>query len=85
MNDNPGPREACFIDRHVAARLRALRMARGLSQKDLADAVGTTFQQIQKYESAANRISAGRLYRLAAILDVPVERMFEGIVIDGRD
>lgn len=79
LNDNYAPREACAIDRHVAARLRSLRLARGLSQKDVAAALGIAFQQVQKYESATNRISAGRLYRLAVVLDMPVQQFFDGL------
>ena len=53
------------IDRHVASRLRLRRLEAGLSQTTLADALGISFQQLQKYEGATNRISAGALYQLA--------------------
>jgi transcriptional regulator with XRE-family HTH domain len=64
------------IDTEVAKRVRSLRLQRGLSQTELSDALGVTFQQVQKYERGANRISAGRLYRIAKVLDVPVTFFF---------
>jgi transcriptional regulator with XRE-family HTH domain len=67
------------IDRHVASRLRLRRLEAGLSQTVLADALGVTFQQLQKYEGATNRISAGALYQLALTLDVPVQYFFDGL------
>ena len=67
------------IYRHVASRLRLRRLEVGLSQTMLADAVGGTFQQLQKYEGAINRISAGALYQLALTLDVPVQYFFDGL------
>jgi transcriptional regulator with XRE-family HTH domain len=56
------------IDRHVAARLRLRRLETGLTQQMLADAIGISVQQVQKYEGGANRISAGALYQLARTL-----------------
>jgi DNA-binding XRE family transcriptional regulator len=67
------------IDRHVASRLRLRRLEAGLSQTTLADALGISFQQLQKYEGATNRISAGALYQLALTLDVPVQYFFDGL------
>ena len=64
------------IDRHVGARLRARRLELGLSQVRLADALGVTFQQIQKYERGTNRVVASRLFDLAQILRVPVDYFF---------
>ena len=65
------------IDVDVAKRVRALRLQRGLSQNELSDALGVTFQQFQKYERGANRISAARLFRIAKVLDVPVTFFFQ--------
>ncbi len=65
------------IDEHVGVRLRVRRTLVGMSQEKLADAVGLTFQQVQKYERGTNRVSAGRLYQFAQILDVPVAYFFE--------
>jgi transcriptional regulator with XRE-family HTH domain len=78
------------IDIHVGARLRLRRTLLGLSQEKLGEAVGITFQQLQKYERGANRISASRLYHLALVLDVPVGFFFEDMptgqpVAEGAD
>lgn len=70
------------IDAHVGARLRQRRNLVGLSQEQLARHLGVTFQQIQKYERAANRISASKLFRLARILDVPVGWFYEELSPD---
>jgi transcriptional regulator with XRE-family HTH domain len=66
------------IDIHVGARLRMRRMLVGLSQEKLGVALGITFQQIQKYEKGANRVSASRLQELARILRVPPSFFFDG-------
>ena len=63
-------------DEEIAKRVRALRLQRGLSQTELSQALGVTFQQVQKYERGANRISAGRLFRIAEVLEVPVAFFF---------
>jgi len=65
------------IDVHVGQRIRQRRVLLGISQTDLARAVGLTFQQVQKYERGANRTSASRLFEFAMILDVPVSYFFE--------
>ncbi len=67
------------IDLHVGSRLRQRRCLLGLTQQRLAAAVGIKFQQIQKYESGANRVSASRLWSLAKALDVPVAYFFEDL------
>lgn len=67
------------IDVHVGARLRARRKLIGSSQEALADALGLTFQQVQKYERGFNRISASKLYRAAAVLEVAPAYFFEGL------
>lgn len=72
------PKRINDTDRHVGARIRARRMMIGMSQTTLGDAVGVTFQQIQKNENGLNRISAGRLEQIAAILDVPIAFFYEG-------
>ena len=64
------------IDVHVGRRLRARRQELGLSQMRLAEALGVTFQQIQKYERGVNRVVASRLYDLSRCLDVPIEYFF---------
>ena len=65
-------------DRHVGARVRMRRMMLGMSQEKLGDALGLTFQQVQKYEKGANRIGASRLQQISHILQVPVSFFFEG-------
>lgn len=65
-------------DKHVGARVRMRRMMLGMSQEKLGDALGLTFQQVQKYEKGANRIGASRLQQIAHILQVPVSFFFDG-------
>ena len=65
------------IDIHVGGRLRLRRTLLGLSQEKLGEAVGITFQQLQKYERGANRISASRLFNLSQVLEVPVGFFFD--------
>ena len=65
------------MDVHVGQRIKVRRSLLGLSQEKLAEAVGVTFQQIQKYERGTNRVSAGRLFELSKVLDVPVNFFFE--------
>ncbi|HEV2364094.1 MAG TPA: helix-turn-helix transcriptional regulator [Caulobacteraceae bacterium] len=66
------------IDSHLGRRLRRRRRMLGLTQQQIADACGVRFQQIQKYECGANRISATRLWQIAKVLDVAVDYFFEG-------
>ena len=70
---NPNP-----IDRHVGGRVRMRRMIVGMSQEKLGEALGITFQQVQKYEKGTNRIGASRLQPIARVLGVPIEFFFEG-------
>ena len=67
------------IDRHVGARVRERRIMLGLTQQQLADLIGVTYQQAHKYERGINRISAGRLFEIAHVLSVPVNYFFEGL------
>ena len=66
------------IDVQVGRRVRERRILLGISQTELASAVGVTFQQVQKYERGANRISASRLFEFATVLGLPVEHFFGG-------
>ena len=66
------------IDKHVGSRVRMRRMMLSMSQEKLGDALGLTFQQVQKYEKGTNRIGASRLQQISHILQVPVEFFFEG-------
>lgn len=65
------------VDIHVGHRLRVRRSLLGMSQEKLADSIGLTFQQIQKYERGTNRISAGRLYQFSRILNIPISYFYE--------
>jgi transcriptional regulator with XRE-family HTH domain len=66
------------VDVHVGARVRLRRTMIGMSQEKLGDAIGLTFQQVQKYERGTNRMGSSRLYQVSRVLEVPVEYFFEG-------
>lgn len=67
------------VDIHVGARVAARRAEMGLPQSTIASALGISWQQVAKYESAANRISCSKLYRIAVALDVPIDYFFAGL------
>jgi transcriptional regulator with XRE-family HTH domain len=67
------------IDRYVGARIRERRIMLGLTQQQLADLIGVTYQQAHKYERGINRVSAGRLFEVAQVLNVPVNYFFDGL------
>src|SRR6188472_153713 len=66
------------VDRHVGSRVRVRRLMLGMSQEKLGEALGLTFQQVQKYEKGTNRVGASRLQQISEILQVPVSFLFEG-------
>jgi len=66
------------VDKHVGSRVRMRRLMVGMSQEKLGEALGLTFQQIQKYEKGTNRIGASRIQQISEILQVPVSFLFEG-------
>lgn len=72
-------RRSGAVDTHVGGRVRMRRKLLGVSQDQLADSLGLTFQQVQKYERGANRISASKLFRIAEILSVDVSYFFDGL------
>jgi transcriptional regulator with XRE-family HTH domain len=72
-----GNKQANAVDVHVGLRIRAARLAAGLSQERLGHELGVTFQQVQKYEKGSNRVGASRLSDAARILSVPVSFFFE--------
>jgi transcriptional regulator with XRE-family HTH domain len=74
------------IDVHVGSRIRLRRTLLGMSQERLGEALGLTFQQVQKYESGVNRVSASRLFNLSRVLDVPIGFFFDDVpdVVLGR-
>ncbi len=75
----PSTARATAADRHVGNRIRERRVMLGLSQQQLAQMIGVTYQQAHKYERGLNRISAGRLYEIAQVLGVPISWFFEGL------
>lgn len=72
------------VDVHVGKRIRMRRLLLGMNQETLANALGLTFQQVQKYEGGANRVSASRLSAMGDILRVPISYFFEGIRPDDK-
>src|SRR5260370_14175926 len=73
------------VDLHVGARVGLRRRMQGVSQEKLADALGLTFQQVQKYERGANRVSASKLYEIATALHAPVSYFFDGLADPARE
>jgi transcriptional regulator with XRE-family HTH domain len=67
------------VDRHVGARIRERRIMLGLTQQQLADLIGVTYQQAHKYERGINRVSAGRLFEIARVLSVPIGYFYDGL------
>ena len=66
------------VDRHVGSRVRMRRIMLGMSQEKLGEALGLTFQQVQKYEKGTNRVGASRIQQISEILQVPISFLFEG-------
>ena len=81
---NVGDRSTNAIDQAVGRRVRVRRLELKMSQERLADLLGVTFQQIQKYEKGVNRIAASRLFAVAAVLEKPVGYFFEGLHSETR-
>lgn len=79
VTDTPEARTPNVVDIHVGGRLRLRRKMLGVSQETLADALKLTFQQIQRYERGANRVSASKLYEIAKTLHIPVSFFFDGL------
>ncbi len=71
------------IDNHVGGRIRERRIMLGLTQQQLAEVVGVTYQQAHKYERGINRVSAGRLFEIARALSAPITYFYEGIGEEG--
>jgi len=72
-----GKRQPSPVDVHVGAQVRQRRVMQGMTQTDLGDALGLTFQQVQKYEKGVNRVGSSRLFKLSQVLDVPIGYFFE--------
>lgn len=73
------------VDMLVGRNIRIHRLERGLSQTDLGNRIGVTFQQVQKYENGVNRVGSGRLFKIAEVLGVPVSSLFEGADFSGDE
>jgi transcriptional regulator with XRE-family HTH domain len=67
------------VDVHLGRKIREIRASRGLTQEGLSKLLGISFQQLQKYETGRNRLSAGRLWMLCRRLEIPIASMFEGV------
>ena len=78
--DGPNP-----VDVHVGSRVRLRRTLLGMSQEKLGEAIGLTFQQVQKYERGANRVSASMLHRLSYVLDVPISFFFDDLAVADQE
>src|SRR6516225_1255344 len=76
-------RSTAAIDDHVGGRIRERRIMLGLTQQQLAEMIGVTYQQAHKYERGINRVSAGRLFEIARVLSAPITYFYEGIGEEG--
>jgi transcriptional regulator with XRE-family HTH domain len=72
-------RSTAAIDDHVGSRIRERRIMLGLTQQQLAEMIGVTYQQAHKYERGINRVSAGRLYEIARVLNAPITYFYDGV------
>ncbi len=79
MNKRKITSRAKEVDRFVGGRIRERRIMMGLTQQEMAELIGVTYQQAHKYERGINRVSAGRLYVIAQALGVPVSQFYEGL------
>lgn len=80
----PGRARSQDVDRHIGARIRTRRIMLGLTQQQLAELIGVTYQQAHKYEKGMNRVAAGRLYNIARALGVEISYFFEGLQTTDR-
>jgi len=81
MGGRSGENTAHAVDIHVGQRVRARRRELKISQQALSDEIDVTFQQVQKYERGANRISASKLFGISQVLGVPMDYFFEGLPV----
>lgn len=79
MKSQHTPRSPNPVDTHVGTRVRLRRQILKMSQEKLGNALGVTFQQVQKYERGANRVGASRLWKMSQVLDVPVSFFYDGL------
>lgn len=85
MTSPHAPRSPNPVDIHVGSRVRIRRKVLKMSQEKLGDSLGVTFQQVQKYERGSNRVGASRLFKMAQVMDVPVQYFFEGLGMENAD
>ena len=78
--ETPNSKRANAVDGQIGNRVRMRRMLIGMSQERLGELLKVTFQQVQKYERGANRVSASRLFQLAKVLGVPIDYFYEGLI-----
>ena len=78
-DDAAGPKAPHYVDHHVGRQIRELRRHQGVSQERLAETLGLTFQQVQKYEKGSNRVSASKLFEVAQALGVGIDHFFRGL------
>ena len=76
--EKDAPRRATAVDEYIGTRMRERRLALNMSQEELGNVLGLSFQQIQKYERGYNRVSAGRLFEICKVLKIPLSSMFKG-------
>jgi len=79
MSDSTNKKKADDVDRFVGEKIRERRIMLGLTQQELAQGIGVTYQQAHKYEQGVNRVSAGRLFEISRMLNTPVEFFFDGL------
>src|SRR5260370_258287 len=79
MAESRRMQSSAAIDAHVGTRIRECRTMAGLSQRQIAEVIGISFRQVHKYERGLNRVSAGRLYEIADVLDVPIVYFYDGL------
>ena len=72
-------------DVHIGQRVREARLAKGLSQTELGNSLGISFQQVQKYEKGTNRIGSGRLWSISKVLGTPISFFFEGLAVEENE
>ncbi len=73
-----------LVDQHIAKKLKKFRLEQGIGLEQLGELAGLSFQQIQKYEKALNKISAGKLFEIAHALNQPISAFFDGLKISGK-
>lgn len=79
-----GLHKISLIDKHIAIKIKKFRIEQGVGLEELAELVGVSFQQLQKYETAKNKVNAGTLFLIAHTLEKPISAFFEGVKVEGK-